>query len=175
MGVEPMYGELEANEEPQGWAMMPRPNRHLTGLAQEVARLAAPLLPQHAGLFMGLEANADGVVRMLWWRAQDFSVVAQINAAPEAFCPIDTDEGALQEATAELLAYLGGRWPSPPAEFGVITDGVGVAFAPDHPAPSASGWLLRQATSNEALLAIVPLDPSGPCALLAQRPERSFH
>lgn len=170
-----MIGELDVNEAGQGWAMMPRPNRHLTALAQEVARCAAALLPPQAGLFMGLEANAEGTIRMLWWRARDFSLVAQISAAPDAFCPIDTPEGALQEAAAELLDYLAGRWPSPPMGYGVITDGVGVAFTPDHPAPSAAGWLLRQATGDTALLAIVPLDPAGPCTLLAQRPERSLH
>ncbi|AQR75775.1 hypothetical protein BXU08_08340 [Sphingomonas sp. LM7] len=155
--------------------MMPRPNRHLTALAREVARCAGSLLPQGAGLFMGLEAHADGAIRLLWWRSRDFSLVAEISAAPEGFCPADTDEGALQDAAAELLDYLAGRWPTPPAGFGVITDGTGVAFAPDHPAPSASGWLLRQATDSAPLLAIVALDPAGPCALFGQRPERSLH
>jgi hypothetical protein len=171
-----MYGEIEINEATQGgWAMMPRPNRRLTALAREVARCARTLLPEGAGLFMGLESNAAGVLRLLWWRADDFALVAEISAAPQGFCAADTEEGALQEAGTELLDYLAGRWPSPPAGYGVITDGTGVAFAPDHPAPSASGWLLRQATGSAPLLAIVALDPQGPCALLGQRHERSLH
>ena len=170
-----MHGEIETSEAVQGWAMMPRPNRRLTALAREVARRALPLLPEGAGLFMGLEIDAAGALCLIWWRAADFSVVARINATPEAFCPEDTEEGALQEAAVELLEYLAGRWPAPPSGYGVITDGVGVAFAPDHPAPSASGWLLRQATAEAPLLAIVALDPMGPCALLAQRPQRSLH
>jgi hypothetical protein len=170
-----MYGEIESSEGVEGWTMMPRPNRRLTALAREVARRALPLLPEGAGLFMGLEIDAAGTLRLIWWRSADFGVVARINAAPDAFCPEDTEEGALQEAAAELLEYLAGRWPTPPAGYGVITDGTGIAFAPDHPAPSASGWLLRQATGNAPMLAIVPLDPSGPCALLAQRQERSLH
>jgi len=171
-----MYGEIEMSEGTQtGWAMMPRPNRRLTALAREAARCARSLLPDGAGMFMGLETDATGTLRMLWWRSDDFRLVAEINAAPEAFCPVDTGEGALQEAALELLDYLAGRWPSPPAGYGVITDGIGVAFTPDQPAPSASGWLLRQATGSAPLLAIVPLDPSGPCALLAQRQQRSLH
>lgn len=170
-----MYGEVETNEGGLGWAMMPRPNRRLTALAREVARCAQTLLPEGAGLFMGLETDAAGTLHLIWWRRDDFALVAEISASPEAFCPADTDEGALQEAALGLLDYLAGRWPAPPAGYGVITDGTGVAFAPDHPAPSASGWLLRQATGNAPLLAIVALDPSGPCALLAPRPHRSLH
>jgi hypothetical protein len=169
-----MYGEIESSEGVEGWTMMPRPNRRLTALAREVARRALPLLPEGAGLFMGLEIDA-GALRLIWWRSADFGVVARINATPDAFCPENTEEGALQEAAVELLEYLAGRWPAPPSGYGVITDGVGVAFAPDHPAPSASGWLLRQATAEAPLLAIVALDPMGPCALLAQRPQRSLH
>ena len=170
-----MYGEIEMSEGVQGWTMMPRPNRRLTALAREAARRARPLLPEGAGLFMGLEIDAVGALSLIWWRATDFGVVARINATPEAFCPEDTEEGALQEAASELLDYLAGRWPAPPSGYGVITDGTGVAFAPDHPAPSASGWLLRQATTEAPLLAIVALDSTGPCALLAQRPQRSLH
>ncbi len=171
-----MYGEIDMSEGTQsGWAMMPRPNRRLTALAREVARCAQPLLPEGAGLFMGVETDSAGMVRLLWWRSDDFAKVAEINASPEGFCAADTEEGALQEAASELLDYLAGRWPSPPAGFGVITDGTGVAFAPDHPAPSASGWLVRQATGSKPLLAIVALDPAGPCALLAQRQQRSIH
>jgi hypothetical protein len=171
-----MYGEIEMGEGTQGgWAMMPRPNRRLTALAREAARCALRLLPEGAGLFMGLETDAAGTIRLLWWRSDDFRLVAEINAAPEGFCASDTDEGSLQEAAVELLEYLAGRWPTPPAGYGVITDGTGIAFAPDYPAPSASGWLLRQATGSAPMLAIVPLDASGPCALLAQRQERSLH
>jgi len=159
-----------------GWAMLPRPNRRLTTLAAEAARCARALLPEDSGLFLGLETDARGVLRLLWWRRGDFKLVAQIAAAPEAFCPTDSDEGALQVAAAALLAYLAGRWPTPPADYGVITDGIGVAFAPNHPAPSAEGWLLRQATGVSHLLAILPLDPNGPCALLsATRPHAVIH
>ncbi|AJP74445.1 hypothetical protein TS85_11185 [Sphingomonas hengshuiensis] len=144
---------------------MPRPNRRLTELAQETARCARPLLPSPE-LFMGLEISAAGELRLLWWRHQDLGLVAEISASPAGYCPEDSDEGALQDVATALLVYLSGRWPSPPAGLGVITDGTGVAFAPDHPAPSAPGWLERQASGQSQLLTIVPLDPTGPCALL---------
>ncbi len=145
---------------------LPRPNRRLTALAQDVARLAQPLLPSGSDLFLGLEATADGQIHLVWWRRDDFKRVATISAAPDAFCPEDSDEGALQDAAAALLDYLAGRWPTPPAALGVITDGVGVAFAPDHPSPSADSWLLRHATGESTLAMILDLDPAGPCGLL---------
>lgn len=161
-----MYGVRQPNPG-RGWETMPRPNRRLTELAQRVATCSRPLLPHGAGLILGVEIDDSGLLRLIWWRARDLKRVAEIGAVADAFCVHDSDEGALQEAGAELLAYLGGRWPNPPSHFGVITDGTGIAFAPSHPAPSAPGWLLRHAAGAEALLAIVPLDPYGPCALLA--------
>lgn len=155
---------------------LPRPNRTLTALAREAALRARPLLPEGAGLFLGLETNARGELRLLWWRQHDFRLVAEIAASPDGFCAGNSEEGALQDAAAALLDYLVGRWPTPPAEFGVITDGVGVAFAPDHPAPSAAGWLLRLARGDSTLAAIIDLDHAGPCGLLAPRdPTKSFH
>lgn len=153
----------DANE-PQG--SLPRPNRHLTALAQDVARLAQPLLPAGSDLILGLEATTDGQIHLLWWRRRDFKRIASISATPDGFCPEDSDEGALQEAAAALLDYLGGRWPAMPEALGVVTDGTGVAFAPDHPAPSAQGWLLRHATGESTLAMILDLDPAGPCGLL---------
>ncbi|MEP9359754.1 hypothetical protein [Sphingomonas sp. KR3-1] len=146
---------------------LPRPNRHLTALAQDVARLARPLLPAGSNLILGLEATADGQIHLLWWRQRDFKRIAAISATPDAFCAEDSDEGALQEAAAALLDYLAGRWPSPPEALGVVTDGTGVAFAPDHPAPSAEGWLMRHASGEGSLAMILDLDPMGPCGLLA--------
>jgi hypothetical protein len=143
-----------------------RPNRKLTELAKEVVRCARPLLPEGAGMFLGLQRGLDETLRVIWWRRGDFRVIAEICASAEGFCPEDTVEGAMQDAASALLVYLAGRWPSPPAQFGVITDGTGVAFAPEHPAPASEGWLLRHASGAGSLTAILPLDREGPCALL---------
>ncbi len=161
-----MHRNLDWNGKEESHGSLPRPNRRLTALAQDVARLAQPLLPVGSDLFLGLEATADGQIHLVWWRSQDFKRVATISAAPDAFCPEDSDEGALQDAAAALLDYLAGRWPTPPAALGVITDGAGVAFAPDHPSPSADSWLLRHATGESTLAMILDLDPAGPCGLL---------
>lgn len=152
------------------------PNRKLTELAREVVRCARPLLPKGAGMFLGLQFDTQDTLRLIWWRRDDFRLIAEIAASAEGFCPEDTAEGAMQDAATALLSYLAGRWPSPPAQFGVITDGVGVAFAPEHPAPASDGWLLRHATGAASLTAILPLDGEGPCALLcgSVRP-LSFH
>jgi hypothetical protein len=170
-----MHSEIDMANAASGWTMMPRPNRRLTALAQRAAAAARPLLPDHAGMFMGMEIDASETLRLMWWRSEDFSHVAEISAEPAGFCPSDSPEGALQEAATELLDYLAGRWPAPPSGFGVITDGVGIAFAPTHPAPCAPGWLSRQAASTVPLVAIVALDPHGPCALLRSSKARRFH
>jgi hypothetical protein len=155
--------ELETSN---GWTMLSVPNRRLTAMAQQVTTLARPLLPQGRRLFLGIELDAEGELKLIWWRQRDYSEAARISAGPEGFCDIDTEEGAIQDAAYELLAYLAGRWPTPPAALGVITDGTGMAFAPADPVISTPGWLLRRVQDGSALLAILPLDPSGPCALL---------
>lgn len=161
-----MQGNFDWHDTREAGGSLPRPNRRLTALAQDVARLAVPLLPASGELILGLEATADGRIHLIWWRLRDFRRVATISAAPDAFCPQDSDEGALQDAAAALLDYLAGRWPALPEALGVVTDGVGVGFAPDHPAPSAEGWLLRHASGESTLAMIVDLDPAGPCGLL---------
>ncbi|PVX30254.1 hypothetical protein [Sphingomonas pokkalii] len=151
---------------PAAQHLLPRPNYKLTELAEEVARCAQPLLPAESKLFLGLQQDDRGSLRLIWWRAEDFRAVAEIESTPEGFCPEDSDEGILQDAAAACLTYLAGRWPSPPRRLGMITDGTGVAFSPARPAVAEPGWLLAHAGGDAPLTAIVPLDPRGPCALL---------
>ncbi|MET3713156.1 hypothetical protein ABIC65_003875 [Sphingomonas trueperi] len=156
--------------------MLPRSNYKLTELAEEMVRCAQPLLPAGGRLFLGLQQETDGSLRMIWWRGDDFRLVAEIDATPEGFCPEDSDEGALQDAAAACITYLSGRWPTPPRRLGVITDGIGVAFSPARPAVAEPGWLMDHAGGKAALTAILPLDGEGPCALLCAPPETaSFH
>lgn len=156
--------------------MMPRPNYKLTELAEEMVRCAQPLLPAGGRLFLGLQQDVDGSLRMIWWRGDDFRLVAEIDASPEGFCDEDTEEGALQDAASACLTYLAGRWPSPPRRLGVITDGTGVAFSPARPAVAEPGWLLDHAGGLATLTTILPLDGEGPCALLCTPVEAaSYH
>ena len=77
-----MRKALDVVDQPQtGWTAMPRPNYRLTALAEDVARRARPLLPTGSGMFLGLELCDSGILRMLWWRSDDFGLVAEI-AAP---------------------------------------------------------------------------------------------
>jgi hypothetical protein len=149
---------------PPGVRPLQRPNYRLTALTQQVVQLARPLLPSPR-MLIGIEAEAAGELWLSWW-GQDFRQVASIVAIPPGFCPVDSDEGRLQAAAVDLLAYLGGRWPVPPRRLGAITDGTGLAFAPDHPSLGEPGWLLRQAGGTGGLIAIIPFDSAGPCALL---------
>jgi len=156
--------------------MMPRPNYKLTELAEEMVRCAQPLLPAGGRLFLGLQQDMDGSLRMIWWRGDDFRVIAEIDASPEGFCDEDSDEGALQDAASACLTYLAGRWPSPPRRLGVITDGTGVAFSPERPAVAEPGWQLDHAGGLATLTTILPLDGEGPCALLCTPVEAaSYH
>ncbi|MBO9713525.1 hypothetical protein [Sphingomonas sp.] len=159
---------------PGGSLPAPRPNRRLTALAKAVAERSRPLLPARAGLILGIEAGPGDQIELIWWR-RDFREAARISAFPEGFCDAETDEGALQRAGSELLAYLGWRWPAPPSRLGVVTDGTGVVFAPDHPAPSAANWLLRHAGGSGRLYAILPLNPVGTCAVLQAGSSTSLH
>ena len=65
---------------------------------------------------------------------------------------------ALQRAGAALLGYFAGRWPdgaSPPC-LGVVTDGIGVAFSPNYPAPCTTGWLELHGSGRAAAVTILP-------------------
>lgn len=161
----------------RGRGTLPRPNRTLTALAMQLAEAARPLLPEGAGLFMGIEQCAQRGFRLLWWRGRDLRPVAEITMPPGGSWPEDCAESALHDAGAALLDYLAGRWPAPPAALGVITDGAGVAFVPDHPAPSAPGWLDRVAAGVAVPTMIVPFSAVGPCALFIAESaaQRSFH
>lgn len=149
-----------------GATALPRANYKLTELAEEMVRCAQPLLPEDGQLFLGLQLDVDGALRMIWWRGSDFRLIAEIDATPEGFCPEDSDEGALQDAASACLTYLAGRWPTPPRRLGVITDGTGVAFSPARPAIAEPSWLIDHAGGAAQLTTILPLDEKGPCALL---------
>lgn len=145
-----------------------RPNRQLTALAEDVAELADLMLPADGGMFMGVCADLEERVRILWWDT-DFTVVAEMSATPADFAEEDSTEGALQRSALALIAYLAGRWPNhaiPPA-LGVLTDGLGVAFSPDHPSPLDPDWLTRHASGRAELIAILPFELTSSCAILA--------
>lgn len=147
-----------------------RPNRRLTALAQALAASARGLLPADDDRILGVARNRHAL-RILWWD-RSFALVDEVTVPLDAFGAPETDAGAVQRDGDALIDYLAGRWPqhAAPAELGVITDGDGVAFAPTRPSPAAPGWLLHHAFGDTALQMILPLDPTGSCALLTRVP-----
>lgn len=168
--------ESLANEDAGALGRLAQPNCRLTALAERVARLADALLPRAGGILLALAIGADGALRMHWWSAR-FGTCAEITAVPAAFAPADSPEGALQRTAAELIGYLAGRWPAncAPATLGVITDGTGVAFSPEHPSPLDAGWLLRHCQSGAALTEILPLGENGRQLMQASRNTVAIH
>jgi hypothetical protein len=143
-----------------------RPNATLTRLAGDLASAAARLIDGDPRLFLTVTRRAERL-SIGWWNPQPM-LLALMEAPSERFAPHRSAEGALQLAGTALIAWLEGRWPphALPAAIGVVTDGTGVAFAPERPDPEASGWFVHHAAGGGRLRPIVPFDPVGPCALL---------
>ncbi|QIG79660.1 hypothetical protein [Stakelama tenebrarum] len=146
-----------------------RHNRRLSVLARRVAGSAATLLAPDPRLLLGA-ARAGETLRLGWW-SDRFELVARIDASREDFSPVGSGEGALQRSSAALIDWLAGRWPpeAAPATLGIITDGTGVAFAPERPDPFAPGWFGEMAGCRFALREIRPVAGTGPAALLTCR------
>lgn len=69
---------------------------------------------------------------------------------------------ALERSGRRLLAELLPRWPAntrPPA-IGIVTDGHGVAFSPDHPSPKGIGWLGWHIGGASATTTLLPFAPT---------------
>lgn len=69
----------------------------------------------------------------------------------------------LVEAADALFGDLATRWPAyaPPPLVGLVTDGTGLAVAPDDPWPLCPGWLQRQKRGVASVVELVPFDPAG--------------
>lgn len=82
------------------------------------------------------------------------------------------DRHILRAATV-LSELLSVRWPEPirPARIGMLSDGTGVAIAPEDPCPARSGWIARRLADPHGLIALKRFAPDGGLALLqAPRP-----
>ena len=143
-----------------------RPNRRLSSLARRVTHSASALLAADRRMLLGVLSEGDRI-SLGWWNPQ-FELVARLDASRSDFCPVGTEEGAVQRSSAVLLDWLIGRWPpgAAPARFGIVTDGVGVAFAPERPDPFPPGWFADIASGRYVLREIRPLSPTGSAALL---------
>ena len=83
------------------------------------------------------------------------------------------DHGIIRTATI-LTELLSVRWPKSarPNRIGVLTDGTGVAVAPEDPCPNQPGWIDRRLADPRGLTALKRFAPDGGLALL-QAPRRA--
>ncbi len=72
----------------------------------------------------------------------------------------------------QLLERMRQRWPlgMAPTSIGLITDGTGIAIAPEDPWPLAPGWLDRRIARPGSLVALRRFDPAGNWALISHPP-----
>lgn len=152
MEIDLRYARAEWSQRP-----LPRPNKRLTALALRLARCAAHAI-EIGGRTALIGVTVDrGILRLTWWNDR-MLVWGDLAAPPSAFCPANSIEGALQRAGAAMLDYFAGRWPdgASPMSLGVVTDGVGVAFSPNYPAPCVPGWLELHGRGAARALTILP-------------------
>lgn len=78
--------------------------------------------------------------------------------------PSAGDMTELAEALVDLEPLLLRRWPpfGRPSLLGLVTDGSGLGFSPDDPAPMQPGWLARQVEGHASFTALIPFSPTGP-------------
>lgn len=80
-----------------------------------------------------------------------------------------------ERLAAQLLDRVRHRWPlgTAPHSIGLLSDGTGVALAPEDPWPLAPGWLDRRIARPGSLVALRRFDPAGNWALISHPPRTS--
>ena len=129
---------------------LPGETAALVDVARAIAAHAGPVLSSNGSTLLTLSATtpagADpGRIDLACWDGRTTV------SAPWTPLPIGggLDDpalaalAALERSGRLLLAGLLPRWPANarPPSIGVVTDGHGVAFSPDHPSPGSAGWL----------------------------------
>lgn len=155
-----------------GTSPMPSHAR-FAGLAGPVAVHARPLLTAAPALLLSLTVMpaSPGRPVVMGWHS---------SAVPFALCTIlDLDAAevclrltAFEESGARLVDCLVRCWPSnalPPA-VGIVTDGIGVVFSPDHPSPMSPAWLMRHQTDQCPTAVLLPFSSSSAWTRLTSRP-----
>lgn len=75
---------------------------------------------------------------------------------------------AIMRTAMILTELLAVRWPTPvrPNRIGVLSDGTGVAIAPEDPCPDAPGWIDRRLADPRGMTALKRFAPDGGLAVL---------
>lgn len=150
--------------------LLPTDDPALAWNALEVAELAGWLLASGDAKLLCCAYDAgrpeDGVVVLSWQDggSAEFDIRAVLAPGRCVYPPILT---GLRRSARAILDALTIRWPSDarPTRIGLITDGLGVAFAPADPWPLVPGWLDRHlgrsGGGGDGLTHILPFDARG--------------
>jgi hypothetical protein len=151
--------------EPSACGMPPRGDALLERVATNFCLTIRPLLeagdPDPAPLLLAATRLRGGAVRLRGWDR----CLAEIDL------PLDStrrrDHQILRTATV-LIELLAIRWPerARPERLGVVSDGTGVAIAPEDPCPLHGGWIDRRLADPRGLIALKRFSPDGGLALL---------
>jgi hypothetical protein len=136
----------------------------LAASARDMARLAIPLLSaSHAVLLSVTVATKDGSASpaTLSWDGRCPASTLLPGIAPDDV--LLSTLRAFETSGRILLTELIRRWPpnALPTAIGIVTDGSGVAFSADHPAPLSHAWLTRHLTGMYPMTTLTPFSPCG--------------
>lgn len=161
------FGRGAAGGGTGGGACLPDGDRALAETARALAGHAAAVLLSNRSALLTLTltfATTTGTDRS----RLDIACWSGLTTVSSPWLPLSGEGGrddpvltALERSGRRLIADLLPRWPAntrPPA-IGIVTDGHGVAFSPDHPSPIGTGWLgwhLGGACATTTLLPFAP-------------------
>ena len=135
---------------------------HLAAAAEELCHLARWWLAREGEAVLGVGDDDGRLALMAWSHSLEGRPVAP-GAAPRLARKARSPLGL-------ILTDLRVRWPSglEPHRLALVTDGSGVAFAPERPWLLDMPWLVRQAQAPDVLVAIRRFSPNGALALLTK-------
>lgn len=147
-----------------GAVALPGDTAALAAIARVLAAQAGPVLSSSGSTLLMLTLATAGAehdpLDIGCWDGRR-PVSAPWSPLPVGGAADDPGLAALQAAGRLLLVGLLPRWPANarPPSVGIVTDGHGVAFSPDHPSPARTGWLgwhLGGACATTTLLPFAP-------------------
>lgn len=144
-----------------GDCVMPFIEPGLDELAREVCHMARHWLDHSGHLIAVWGTGANGHFGASWDRWLKRHDIAPVRSARPA-----------GQLAGQLLERVRHRWPlgMAPHSIGLISDGTGVALAPEDPWPLAPGWLERRIARPGSLVALRRFDPAGNWALISHPP-----
>ncbi|RZT53412.1 hypothetical protein EV283_2667 [Sphingomonas sp. BK036] len=158
---------------PPTWPVeLPGETATLVDMARAIAAHAGPVLSPSGSTLLTLSATTPagvdpGRIDLACWDGRT-PVSAPWCSLAIGGGNCDPALAALEQSGKVLLAGLLPRWPANarPPSIGIVTDGHGVAFSPDHPSPGSAGWLGWQLGGACAVTTLLPFAPTSRWARL---------